>query len=126
MSDKGSFLEESAPRPAVRHSWNQSQGEWGWEGSRVGADWGVGGREDLGEGRGVRCGVPRGSPRSPDQSGESGWGWGSAPPSHLSSDSVYVPLFLLQLLPFTPCLLVASLFAAPPHRLPLSTSWGPS
>lgn len=32
----------------------------------------------------------------------------------------------MQLLPLTPCLLAASLFAAPPHRLPLSTCWGPS
>lgn len=107
-------------------------GKVGWEGSRVGAArprgacWlGLVGCEGFGKGRIAVAALPRCSLMSLGQRGESGSG-GAPPQSHLSGDSVYVPLFLLQLLPLTPCLLAASLFAAPPHRLPLCTSWGPS
>ena len=63
--------------------------------------------------------------RSLDQRRASGSGWGSGP-GPTSAVTRCMCLFLLQLLPLTLCLLAASLFAAPPHRLPLSTSWGPS
>lgn len=60
------------------------------------------------------------------QQGVSGcWGGGDLPQSQLCGDPS-VCFSLLQLLPLTPCLLAASLFAAPPRRLPHSASWGPS
>lgn len=63
--------------------------------------------------------------QGPNWSRESWLGVGCA---HCPTSAVtlHVPLFLLQLLPLTPSLPAVSLFAAPPHRLSLYTSWGPS
>lgn len=85
-------------------------GGWGWV-----VDWlGPVGRKDLGKGReAVWCVFQL-------RSEEGVW------PRPTSAVTPYMCLFLLQLLPLTPCLLAASLFAAPPHKLPLSASWGPS
>lgn len=81
--------------------------------SRGAVDWlGLVGRKDLGKGReAVWCVFQLHSKKSRPEEGV----W----PRPTSAVTPYMCLFLLQLLPLTPCLLAASLFAAPPHRLPL-------